>query len=266
MALHLFEKEQLTTPAGGHDASDVIAASAVGIGAALKLNIEGPVSAASVRGNVSIEKVSKSPAALDLSMLWRDGSSMRVPRVFELAPGPWQNWQLDVECRTVQPVALADGSMSADLRLLGKGSSPTLTGTAHVIGAQAFAGANVLLLEDAALTFHLARPEEPSLNLRATGSLSGHPFTTFAVGPLAHLLRWSIIEAPLTETIVRKALARSATDLLPGNARFSLRAPPIMEELVHTYHWSDIHLPVVHSENHPSAAEFEAARVSGTLP
>ncbi len=235
------------------------------VNVSLALEIFGPWSAATVRGNA---RVTSFPGLflIDWSALWRDDATSHIPPIFSWGE-PARSWNLDILCRTETPAEGADseGQTSLDLRLFGTGGSPELAGTMRWSDSQRFSFEGAPTRIDGTLTFHENRPQNPTLDLLASGCALGEPFTAVLTGPLSHPVRWFFFQPPLTQTAIEDALAsggnfdragvnrweiaarRAAVldtgKLFGASAHISLRAPAALTRGIDLYDWAPIQIP-----------------------
>lgn len=211
--------------------------------AALDLEIDGPLSAATVRGKASLTGLDTGIAP-DVAAFWNDPAQLTLPPPFQLTAAPTSSWRLDVACRADgAPLANNPGVLSADLQLTGILGQPLLDGTARFSGAQAAAGRRVLTASDASLIFHPDRPSNPTLDARFTGAIFGEPFTALVAGPLSHPVRWFVAQPPLTDTLIWESLARPVDETPKGPPRVSLRESSPFTTGVNEFTWAEIESP-----------------------
>lgn len=133
---------------------------------------------------------------------------------------------------------------SSDLRITGLGAEPALVGSASFADARVTAGGAEFWVRDATITFRPSLSRQPTLDLHAEGELSGEPFAAYVVGPLNHLVRFFVVEPPLTEDAVRTALTAPFGAASPLGTRFSLRVSLPLALTTEVSDWPEIPTPL----------------------
>ncbi|MDB6172411.1 MAG: hypothetical protein JWL59_1722 [Chthoniobacteraceae bacterium] len=205
---------------------------------ALELKIEGTTRAASLQGKARIAKVE---SALDLKTLWKSEPLPGLPPLFAFANTPWSGWQLDVDCQSDAPLPLnAQGTVAINARLRGTCAEPTLEGTVEFEEAAATGSQkpeDVLL--EGTLAFQSERSRDPTIDIHASGWISGESFNAYAVGPLTQLVHFFVVQPPLTNEMVQEFLAREpAADLEEDS--FTLSAPGLFTQDIDVFDWAPI--------------------------
>ena len=224
------------------------------------LQIEGPLSAASVHGTANLAALEMSDA-LDLSALWWDAGNFVLSPLFSAqAAAPWATWSLDIACQTAAPAPLSNssGNASVDMHIGGTGNAPSLGGKIQLNGFQATAGSQTITVETATLTFKEDRPRNPTLELQASGTTFNEPFTAQVTGPLSHLIRSFNLAPPLSDALLMETLAGKKTAPPPAAPlpTITLRAPEALINNAAAEFWPPIPTPT-------DTAPDEAPTVSG---
>ena len=232
--------------------------------ASLKLQVEGPLSAATVRGNatpvdaqIGGELVSLgtrillgrgdekalavgSALALNVSNLWSRGGA-ELPPVFPALSAPWSAWSFDITAQG-GPLALPSALSTFDLRLAGKGAAPELTGSVAFQDVTFAAGDVLMRHGSGSMTW---RGGEVFIDARATGELHECEFTAHVLGPNGKPLRFFEFSPPLTEALLNDALAGRyrAIPPLETATRFSFHAPSALIGEVEVFDWRIVDPP-----------------------
>nr|MDQ3623048.1 hypothetical protein [Verrucomicrobiota bacterium] len=226
---------------------------------AVDLLIEGPLSGALVQGRAELIGLSLGGAP-DLSGVWTPGRPVQMPPVFSLPTAPWNAWRFEIECRSKTPITLEDdmGTLAADVRLLGTGRAPALTGTIHVEDAAALAGATAIRVDEAHLEFREAQSTNPSLDLCVRANLFGEECGARAAGPLSHVIRTYTANPPLTLPAVQRFFAGTVESGQPlGEDRsFSLRIDLPSADGVVAFDWPLIENPLPVSADRSAGAHM----------
>ena len=212
---------------------------------ALQLELEGPVSSALVRGTAQIHGLSV--GGFDVAAPWREPELPELPRAFGFDAAPFRAWRLDIAAST-KPGGL-DGAIEANVRIAGTGGEPALIGevkftnTSDSASRPVPSGTIMVELESATLLFREGLPRNPTLDLRANGSVFGEPFRAHAAGPITHLVRDIACAPPLSEATIHRLLAEPLIRAPAGEPRLSLRVPSIFAEGVEIHEWPEIETP-----------------------
>ena len=216
--------------------------SAISARLALQLLIGGPVSAATVRGTAQIHGLSV--GGFDVASPWREPQLPELPRAFGFDAAPFRAWHLDIAAST-GPGGL-DSAIEANVRIGGTGDAPSLVGQVKFTNTGDSArrpipsGTIIVELDNATLVFRDGHPRNPTLDLRAHGSVFGEPFQAHAAGPITHLVRDIASAPPLSEATIHRLLAEPLIRPPAGEPRLSLRVPSIFAEGVDIIDWPEI--------------------------
>jgi hypothetical protein len=238
----------------------------------LRLQIDGPVSGATVSGTATI---------LDATPVAEGGAGVREfesilddyilgppPEIargcLDITAEPWASWRFDVHVLArrlrVRLTPHADGMLDVDARLIGSGPDTGLLGTANIEATGApDTQATQLHFERAAFVFRSGQPLDPSIDMRASGRAFDEPFAVTICGTLHHPMRVFLNDPPLTARAITDALAgEAAANLFSGERRFSLLVPAELREGVELSDWLPIKAEPA-TEPTPSA-EIKPAR------
>lgn len=212
---------------------------------ALKTTVEGPMSAAGVRGDarpLSVEFGSMP----DLKALWVEGAPRSFPELFTPIPDVLERWSFDLACVTTEPLALEanGGRVAINARMAGPGAELQWSGKVSFSQMAATAGAAPLNIEEGMLDFRPGLPANPTIALAVSGTIHGAPFTTHFSGPLSHFVRDTNCAPPLTAAAIRDFIVGDELPAHADGARFSLQVPAILTGGAEVYDWPVITEPV----------------------
>lgn len=129
-------------------------------------------------------------------------------------------WAFDVRVRTRDPVLLsgnlANGAISADVRLAGTGASPQLSGGARIDRLQLQLPFSVVRMTHGAITLRPERPFDPDLDLRGESRIGSHDVSLFVYGASTAPKTRFTSSPPLSEPDIATLLATGT--LLGGSA------------------------------------------------
>jgi autotransporter translocation and assembly factor TamB len=129
-------------------------------------------------------------------------------------------WAFDVRVRTRDPVLLsgnlANGAVSADVRLAGTGASPQLSGGANIDRLQLQLPFSVVRMTHGAITLRPERPFDPDLDLRGESRIGSHDVSLFVYGASTAPKTRFTSSPPLSEPDIATLLATGT--LLGGSA------------------------------------------------
>ena len=135
-------------------------------------------------------------------------------------PAALHPWAFDVRVRTRDPVLLsgnlANGALSADMRLAGTGANPQLSGGANVDRLQLQLPFSVVRLTHGAITLRPERPLDPDLDLRGESRIGSHDVSLFVYGASTAPKTRFTSSPPLSEPDIATLLATGT--LLGGSA------------------------------------------------
>ena len=221
----------------------------------LKLQVEGTVSAATVRGSATpldanlggeiigtigihdpdFSRAVMSHEAVNVSGFWSHGG-VELPPVFPDLPAPLDAWSYDVAVRS-EGQELTKLLLTFDLRLLGKGAAPELTGSIAFRNARFIAGEVPMRLGSGSVTW---RDGGVFIDARAVCELHGFDFVAHVLGPIGMPLRFFEFSPPLSETVLIDALAGHyrAVPSLETATRFAFHAPWALIGDVQVFDWT----------------------------
>lgn len=232
------------------DHSEVTLFRSAKMAASLKLQVDGPLSAGTVRGSLApldgkagdvlaILPAANGPPhsdlALNITSFWSSGSAEFAP-VFPPLSAPWSAWKFDVTAQG-GPLAPPSEISMCDLHLTGSGAAPELAGYVTFQNVPAIAGDIVMERGHGSLTW---RNGEAFIDARATGELHECKFVAHLLGPVARPLRFFEFSPPLTENLLQDALAgryqpNPSLDIV---RRFTFRAPAALTGDAPVYEWT----------------------------
>lgn len=240
--------------------------SPISANASAKLQISGPMSAATVSGEAQIASISKDSISESAVISLFTGSAWNpLPSVFTFGEKPWSEWKFDIALRFAGAPVLFSAlnpfprvvllSVDADLHLQGLGKAPYLTGTMKLYnkpGAAEPHGRSVAFDRDSLTTsgtieFREGRPSDPSINIQIQGSTLAYagrePFSAYAVGTLTHPMHFFTFDPPLNESIVVAALNGTPANGRSENTSIDLRVPKAIDGGVEITEWPVIPTP-----------------------
>ncbi len=221
--------------------------------ASLKLQLDGPLSAGTVRGTATpvggeiggetnhatgshdpIRDLAVFTTSLDVTAFWSFGGA-ELPPVFPALSAPWGAWSFDITARG-GPLAAPSAISTFDLHLGGKGAAPELTGIVTFEDVRFLAGDVGMREGRGSLTW---RDGEVFLDARATGELHDCEFTAHVLGPIGKPLRFLEFSPPLTEALLIEALSARYRSIpsLETATRFSFHAPSVLAGDVEVFDW-----------------------------
>jgi hypothetical protein len=224
------------------------------LGGTAKLQITGPVTAAAVTGEALVNSINL--PALDPALansIFLEGHLVALPVAFTLTDPPGNGWKFDLTLRTEHPVALllpeppgsaSKGTVELNMHLGGTGYDPKPTGDVTFHGWSGNVGALPMQMGDVILTFREGHPGDPSISAQASGTALGEPFQIQVIGTIQHPMRYFVFDPPLTEKIIRSALAGTGTG--PASAEtmhVTLGVPGEFYEGVDVVDWATIPTP-----------------------
>ncbi len=129
-------------------------------------------------------------------------------------------WTFDLRVRTRDPVLLsgnlANGAISADVKLAGTGANPQLGGGAHIDRLQLQLPFSVVRMTHGAVTLRPERPFDPDLDLRGESRIGSHDISLFVYGASTAPKTRFTSSPPLSEPDIATLLATGT--LLSGSA------------------------------------------------
>lgn len=221
----VFDPFLQVTLKSGH-ADFPLLAGAVNLDSTVDVAITGPSSAAMVKGKAEPKNLAlKQP--LDLAQLWQS-EALKTPPPFSFSAVPFAAWQFDIGLQNAAPIKTTTPASSAtlDLRLVGTGAQPSLSGKATFTDVLPTGSPNpALRLETAAVEFLANRPATPNVDVKLAGRLEDHDFSSTVIGGLDQLKRTYMATEPLTNAEVEGLLTGKNPGTRPAFA-FPLLTPP----------------------------------------
>ncbi|MDR3401204.1 MAG: translocation/assembly module TamB domain-containing protein [Chthoniobacter sp.] len=254
-------------------------------GATSRPTVSGDMQIASLNANFALEAAGRS--------LLTGSAGNEVPPVFTLADKPWSDWKFDLSLHSAsapvtynssQPLLPSQGSRVAhpvvadtDLHLRGSGGAPSLTGsvTFHsgpipvdVVGRLTDVRNGFPLTAEATIEFRDGQPQDPSINLKYSGSVAGcdhrENYAAYATGTLEHPMHFFIFDPPLTEKVILADLMGRRPGNMEEDVRLGLRVPGEFYEGVDVVDWTNIPTPPPAPPTPPAAPT--AAQATPTSP
>ncbi len=199
----------------------------------MQATIDGPFRSASVAGTVDLAGLEvSSPINLAPLVL---GAALKAPPFVRIPAGVWNGWRLDLAARSPQGIALnlPGATTTIETRITGTIGDPVISGHVALAGASATIGPRTVSITQADFDFDARSPRDPSIALRATGSVYEAPFAVHAAGPLSHLVRFFEVTQPLSEELLRADFAGAS----PAPA-FTLLAPIAQAAAIDVFAWA----------------------------
>lgn len=221
--------------------------------AALNLQVEGPVSAPKLSGNITALSGSVD-SALDATSFWSAGGA-ELPPIFAKDPESLCAWSYDVTLRG-GPLAPPSQLATCDLHLGGTSAAPAMSGWLTFQDVPLVAGEIPLRGEIGSLATH---GNTIFIDARARGELHQRKFTAHLLGPLARPVRFFECDPPLTDSLLREALAGRYHENQPLDAttRFAFHVPSALTGDVQVFDWT---IAEPKPEAAPPAPELEAVQ------
>ena len=241
-----------------------------GLNSELALNLQwhGPVSAGKIGGEaklLALPPPGRGFDELDWEPLFLVDWVGELPPVLSIGSAPWSAWRFDVRglAENVEFLGPRTHTVSADLRVSGLASSPTLEGRAVVLPATSSSELESRFgVRQVALDFRSGFSGNPLLSADATGIIFGERFALHLTGSLRNPMRLFVYQPPLTEKVIRATLgSASAAKFFSGENRFTLLVPAELRAEVELSNW-----PKIEGEPGPAAPETPPAPAPGTPP
>jgi hypothetical protein len=229
------------------------------LGTVAKLQIAGPASGAAVTGEALVNSIHVPPLAPGLDdRIFLDGQLPALPTAFTAADPPGNAWKYDLSLHTEHPVPVVVGNpnpqasaskITAEMKihLGGLGSDPKPTGevTFHVPpDYPGNVGALAMQIGDVTLGFREGHVDDPSITAQASGRALGEPFQIQVIGTIERPMRYFVFAPPLTEKIIRSALAGSSSSPTAADTvHVTLLVPAEFFDGVDVVDWPEIPTP-----------------------
>ncbi len=181
------------------------------------VSVSGPLDAGVVSGSVAVTN-SRFFREIDILPLELPGKPAPVPP----SPGggisfgpPLDNWTFDVSVTTREPFQisgnLANGEVTLDLQLVGKGQEPALAGTARIVNFVTTLPFSTLRITNGFVYFTKDEPFEPQLNIQGESYVRNYRVSVFIYGPASDARTIFSSEPPLPQEDIISLLATGAT-------------------------------------------------------
>jgi|GEM_PF-619386 len=135
-------------------------------------------------------------------------------------PPMLKDWTFDLKVRTRDPLLisgnLANGAISADVRLSGRGSAPQLTGAANIDRLLLKLPFSVVKITKGVITLRPAHPFDPDLDIRGDSRIGSNDITLYVYGDSTNPKTRFTSTPPLSEPDIVTLLATGTT--LDGSA------------------------------------------------
>ena len=182
------------------------------------IRVEGPLSAASVTGNVFVTRSAffRNIDILPIGLPGRPAPQPPAEPVFVSFPNPpLRDWKFDVSIRTQDAFRvqsnLANGRITMDLKLGGTGLRPWMDGTIYIEQLMATLPFSRLQIESGFIYFKRDQPFVPILNLRGTSTIRDYNVTVFITGPATAPEAIFSSDPPLPQAEIVSLIATGAT-------------------------------------------------------
>lgn len=182
------------------------------------LKIEGPFAKAAITGKVGITK-SRFFREVDLLPIQLPGRPAPRSQVqnpgFSIKQAPFRDWTFDVRIKTKDPFAvrgnLTNGSLQADLKLIGTGLTPTLDGSLRLEEISASLPFSRLDVASGYVYFKPESPFVPSLDIQGTSQLRNYNISVYIYGTASQPTTVFSSEPPLPQDEIIALLATGST-------------------------------------------------------
>lgn len=170
------------------------------------LTIQGPLAALTVTGTATITSARFTKRLELLELPTHRSAPIRSTdlQLFSLTSPPLANARFDVQITAQEPIVIdtnmAAGGLRPDLRLLGTGEVPYVTGTVYLDPTRVFLPAGTLTIESGTVQFLADNPFMPQIDLRGSTRLRGYDIITQASGPLEAVEMLVTSTPPLAQT------------------------------------------------------------------
>ena len=182
------------------------------------IKIAGPFTAAKVTGAIGLTKCS---FFRDIDLLPIDLPGRPAPKPSsEIRPGfslkpPFAGWTFDVAIRSDDPFLirgnLASGAATADLKLVGTGFAPSLTGSVHLDKFTASLPFSRLTVDHGYLYFSDENPFVPTLDIQGVSSLRDYNIRVYISGTPEKPVTLFMSDPPLPQEQIIALLGTGAT-------------------------------------------------------
>jgi len=206
------------------------------------IRVLGPLSAASVIGDVGITK-SRFFKEIEILPLELPGRPAPAPPSIPGPPSinipPFNNWKFALKIHTKDPFIiqgnLANGQALIDLNLGGTGKAPTLDGTVRIENFVASLPFSKLRVTNGFVYFSKDDPFMPQLNIQASSTLQDYNINVFIYGAASDPKTVLSSEPPLPQEDIVALLATGATasNLSSGNALAGRAAILLFQQIYH---------------------------------
>lgn len=190
-----------------------------------KLKLEGPLNQARISGEIGITK-SRFFREIDLLPIQLPGRPAPKPRAtqsgFSFEQAPLRDWAFDVKIKTKDPFAvrgnLTNGSVRADLKLIGTGLAPSMEGNLRFEDLSASLPFSRLDVASGYVYFTAESPFIPKLDIRGTSELRNYNISVYIYGTASEPVTLFTSEPPLPqEEIIALLATGSTTEELTSN-------------------------------------------------
>jgi hypothetical protein len=207
--------------------------------AAIGLQIAGPLSSAAVKGTVHPTRI-RLDGIPQIAALWARATPVppvRTPFVVETAP--FQRWPVQISVQTAQPVPVTPGNgyLLPALEIRGTAHAPQLIGSVKMENIPASGGALPLTIKLATLNFRADRPQDPMIDLHASGVVEHFPFNAYVLGPLSQHMSFADSEDALQKFAQPTGVAET------GAAPLQVLEQPGLSRGTSALPWAPITLP-----------------------
>ncbi|MEP6671777.1 MAG: translocation/assembly module TamB domain-containing protein [Chthoniobacter sp.] len=259
-------------------------AAAASVVASGKLQVTGPVSGATVSGDAQISWLAMNSAVepATYSLLNGNGGTT-LPPIFTLGEKPWNDWKFDVALHSASTgvgfrpptrhTFFANLAADTDLHLRGSGGAPEFIGSVafHQANGSGFqinsrSESSLVQLENASFVFREGYTQDPSIDVKFSGSALEKDFSVYATGTLQHPMHFFVFEPPLTEKIILAALAGGHSSNGWEDAHLGLRVPAEFYEGVDVVDWTNIPTPPPAPPGPPAAPAPAAPPATSPSP
>ncbi len=190
----------------------------ISVRASADLQVNGPLNAASVKGNLFVTRSGffKDIDILPIGLPGRPAPQPAMqPLLISFPNPPLRDWKFDIAIRTADPFRiqsnLANGRITGNLTFGGTGLEPWLDGTLYVEKLTATLPFSQLQIDSSVIYFLRDDPFMPHLNLRGRSTIREYHINVLITGPLTKPEAVFSSDPPLSQAEIVSLIATGST-------------------------------------------------------
>ena len=190
----------------------------ISVRASADLQVNGPLNAASVTGNLFVTRSGffKDIDILPIGLPGRPAPQPAMqPLLISFPDPPLRDWKFDIAIRTADPFRiqsnLANGRITGNLTFGGTGLEPWLDGTLYVERLTATLPFSQLQIDSSVIYFTRDNPFMPQLDLRGRSSIRDYRINVHITGPLTNPQAVFSSDPPLPQSEIVALIATGST-------------------------------------------------------